>query len=61
MPALGILLYSVVSWSLALYFEFSGVTPQEALAVVFSGACTLVFFHLRLVPTSPNKTMEPTR
>jgi hypothetical protein len=59
MPAVGIVLYSAISWSMAQYWEFTGVTPQEALAVVFSGACALLYFHWR--PASPNKTMEPTR
>jgi hypothetical protein len=59
MPTFGIVLYSAISWSLAQFWEYTSVTPQEALAVVFSGACGLFYFHWRVA--SPNKTMEPTR
>jgi hypothetical protein len=58
LAASGLLAYSTVSWSLA---ELTWVTPQEALAAVFAGACALVYFHWRHNRNSPNNALHATR
>jgi predicted tellurium resistance membrane protein TerC len=58
MAALGILTYSAVSWSMT---HFTWVAPQEAMAVVFAGACALVYFHWRQNRRSPNNALHATR
>jgi hypothetical protein len=60
LPALGVLVYSGISWTLA-EAAFRSVTPQEALAVVFSGASASVYFNWQMNRALPNSALHATR